>query len=173
MTSFEIKRQIEYIIRFQGLYMSEFKIVNCNQIENNQIISNFIKSKQFRFDSLNDYVNSEPIIRFSKKVFDFERIIINDFYKTDKNGVLKYLVDFLNKPDWGSDKIDFFKVLERYFDIHNNLNDGDFYILSKDMFDWDREKLINPFSGYLIYCFFIFSIDSLSSTLTMTEWTYG
>jgi len=172
MTTFETKRHIEIDENYQGINLTEFDINVDEQMDNEKIVDTFIKSKQFSFDSLRDRVKNEPEKGYLRQVFNVEKVKISDFKKTDKQGVSKFLFDFINEPDWGDDRSDFAKLLDRYFEIHNTLEESDFYIISKDWFDKDNEKVIEPESWVYTYYFLIISVDRNSNILTLSEWTY-
>lgn len=172
MTTFETKRHIEIDESYQGISLTEFAIEVDEQIDNDRIVDTFIRSKQFSFDSLRDCIKAEPDKGFLRQAFNVDRVKISDFKKTDKQGASKYLLDFLNEPDWGGDRNEFAKLLDRYFEIHNEFGDNEFYILSKDWFDKEDERVIEPESWVYIYYFLIISVDRKSNLLTLTEWTY-
>jgi hypothetical protein len=172
MTTIKTNRHIEIDEGFQGINLTEFAIGVDELISNDQIIDTFIRSKQFSFDSLRDCVKAEPDKGYLRQAFDIDKIKITDFKKTDKQGVSKFLFDFIHEPDWGDDNIEFAKLLDRYFEIHNEFEDNEFYILSKDWFDKEDERVIEPESWVYTYYFLIISVDRKSNLLTLTEWTY-
>lgn len=172
MTTFETKRHIEINESYQGINLTEFAIGLDDQIDNDQIVDTFIRSKQFSFDSLPNCIKFEPDKGYLRRAFDFDKVKISDFRKTDKDGASKFLLDFLNEPGWGDDRNEFTKLLDRYFEIHRHSGDSDFYVISKDWFDKDDEKVIEPESWVYSYYFLIISVDRKSNLLTLTEWTY-
>jgi len=172
MTSIDTKRHIEINEGYQGINLTEFAIGVEELISNDQIVDTFIRSKQFSFDSLRDCVKAEPDKGYLRQAFDTEKIKIIDFKKTDKQGVSKFLVDFINEPDWGDDRNEFAKLLDRYFEIHNQFGNNDFYIISKDWFEKGDERVIEPEGWVYSYYFLIISVDRNSNILTSTEWTY-
>lgn len=172
MTTIDTKRHIEINEGYQGINLTEFAIGVDELISNDQIVDIFIRSKQFSFDSLRDCVKAEPDKGYLRQAFDVDKIKITDFRKTDKQGVSKFLFDFINEPDWGDDRNEFAKLLDRYFEIHNEFGDNEFYILSKDWFDKEDERVIEPESWVYTYYFLIISVDRKSNLLTLTEWTY-
>jgi hypothetical protein len=172
MTIIDTKRHIEISEGYQGINLTEFAIGVDEQISNDQIINTFICSKNYSFDSLRDCVKAEPDKDYLRQAFDIDKIKITDFKKTDKQGVSKFLIDFLNEPDWGDDRYQFAKLLDRYFEIHNEFGDNEFYILSKDWFGKEDERVVEPESWIYNYYFLIISIDRKSNLLTLTEWTY-
>ncbi|HLP94889.1 MAG TPA: hypothetical protein VK168_12680 [Saprospiraceae bacterium] len=152
--------------------MTEFAIGVDERIDNDQIVDIFIHSKQFSFDSLRDCVKTEPHKGYLRQVFNVDKIKITDFKKTDKQGTSKFLLDLSNEPDWCDDRSDFAKLLDRYFEMHNQLDANDFYILSKDWFVKEDERVIEPENWVYTYYFLIISVDKKSNSLTLTEWTY-
>ncbi len=172
MTTITTNRHIEINEGYQGINLTEFAIGVDELISNDQIVDSFIRSKQFSFDSLRDCVKAEPDKGYLRQAFDVGKIEITDFKKTDKEGVLKFLFDFINEPDWGDDRNEFAKLLDRYFEIHNEFGDNEFYILSKDWFDKEDERVVEPESWVYTYYFLIISVDRKSNLLTLTEWTY-
>lgn len=172
MTTFETKRHIEIDENYQGINLTEFAINIDKQMDNDHVVDTFIRSKQFSFDSLRDCVKAEPGKGYLRQAFNVDKIKITDFKKANKQGVSKFLFDFINEPDWGDDRSDFAKLLDRYFEILNQLDANDFYILSKDWFGKEDERVIEPESWVYIYYFLIISVDKKSNSLTLTEWTY-
>lgn len=172
MTTIETKRHIEINEGYQGINLTEFAIRVDQQISNEQVIDNFIRSKQFTYDSLHDCVKAEPENGFLRQAFNIEKIKIDDFKKTNNEGVIKFLITILNEPDWGDDRNDFSKLLNRYFEIHNNFGDSSFYILSMSWFDLEDERVLKPERLVYSYYFLIISIDRKINSLTLSEWSY-
>lgn len=172
MTTINTKRHIEINEGYQGINLTEFSIVVDELISNDQIVDTFFHSKNFSFDSLRECVKEQPDKGYLRQAFDVGKIKITDFKKTDKQGVSNFLLDFLNEPDWGDDKNEFAKLLDRYFEIHNEFGDNEFYILSKDWFDKEDERVIETESWVYSYYFLIISVDRKSNLLNLTEWTY-
>ncbi len=172
MKTIDYKRHIEINEGYQGINLTEFAIGVDEPIISDQIVETFIRSKQFLFDSLRNCVKAEPHKGYLRQAFDVNKIKITDFKKTDKQGVSKFLFDFINEPDWGEDRNEFAKLLDRYFEIHNEFGDNEFYILSKDWFEKEDERVIEPENWVYTYYFLIISVDRESNLLTLTEWTY-
>ena len=107
-----------------------------------------------------------------RRTFNFDNVKISDFNKYDKNETVKFLIDFLNESDWGEDRIEFSNLLDKYFEIHEQLISNEFYIISKDWFDKSDKRLIEPENWCYTYYFLIISIDRHSNLLTLSEWTY-
>ena len=172
MTIFETKQHIEINENYQGINLTEFSFCIASDIDNEQIVNTFIKSSSFTYDSLRDCVKKEPNKGYLKRVFNFDKAKITDFKKYTKEEVIKFLIDFLNEPDWGEDRDEFSNLLDKYFAIHKKITSNDFYIISKNWFEANDEKLIEPENLCYIYYFLIISIDRNSNLLTLTEWTY-
>jgi hypothetical protein len=169
MTTIDTKRHIEINEGYQGINLTEFAIGVDELITNDQIVDTFIRSKQFSFDSLRDCVKAEPDKGYLRQAFNVDRIKITDFNKTDKQGVSKFLFAFVKEPAWGDDRNQFAKLLDRYFEIHNEFVDNEFYILSKDWFGKEDERVIEPESWVYNYYFLIISVDRKANLLTLTE----
>ena len=172
MTTFETKRHVKVDESYQGFNLTEFTIEGAEQIDNEQIVDTFLRTKHFSYDSLRDCIKKEPEKGYLRQAFDIERIKISDFKKTDKKGIIKFLSEFINEPDWGDDRNEFAKLVDRYLEIYNDLSENEFYMLSKDWFDKDDERLIKPESWCYTYYFLIISVNRNTRTLTLTEWTY-
>ncbi|RYX81523.1 hypothetical protein EON73_04770 [bacterium] len=173
MTTFEIKQHIEINESYQGINLTEFSILTDNSTSNDQIVETFIHSNLFSIDSLRDVIkyNSEnkPYLR---RAFNIDRINISDFKKKSKLETSTFLYNFLNEPDWGDDRNDFAKLLDKYLKIHTTLGGNNFYIISKEWFDKGDERVIEPVWLIYSYYFLIISIDRSSNLLTLTEWAY-
>lgn len=87
MINIETKRHIEINEGYQGINLTEFAIAIDEQIDNDQIVDSFIRSKQFSFHSLRACVKAEPNKGNLRRAFDIDKIKITDFRKTDKQGV--------------------------------------------------------------------------------------
>ena len=172
MTTFEIKQHIEIDENCQGINLTKFDINLDEQIDNDKVVDTFIRTRHFTYDSLLDCIKANPDGGYLGQAFNIENVKMFDFRKTDKMGVSKFLFDFINESDWGDDRNDFAKLLDEYFEIHNTLEDGDFYIISKDWLDKDDEKFIEPWSWVYSYYFLIISVNNNSTVLTISEWTY-
>ncbi len=172
MTAFETKRHIEIDERYQGINLTEFVFSFDKQIENDQIVDIFIRSKHFTYDCLRDCIKVDPDGGYLGQAFNIENVKISDFKKSKKEGVIKFLIDFINEPNWGDDRNDFAKILDKFFEIFKTLNESVFYIISKDWFDKDDEKFIGPGSWVYTYYFLIISVDRNANLLTLSEWTY-
>lgn len=172
MINFETKRHIEIDENYQSINLTEFAIKVDIQVDNDQIVDAFIRSNQFSYDSLRDCVKVEPNKGYLKQAFSIDNVKISDFKKTTKQGVTKFLLDFLNDNDWGDDRKDFAKLLDRYSEIHNIFEESDFFIISKDWFNKHDEKVIEPENWVYTYYFLIILVDRNSNLLTLSEWKY-
>lgn len=87
MVTFETKRHIEINESYQGINLTEFAIGVDDQIDNDQIVDSFIRSKQFSLDSLRDCIKAEPDKGYLRRAFDVDKIKITDFKKQTKMGL--------------------------------------------------------------------------------------
>ncbi len=172
MTTFQTTRHLEIDENHQGINLTEFVFKADGQADNDRIVDRFIRSKEFSLDSLRDCIKAEPDKGYLRNAFNIDRVHITDFKKTDKKGASKFLIDFLNEPDWGDDRDDFAKLLDRYFEIHNKFGEHDYYIISQNWFDKDNEKVVQHERWIYTYYFLIISVDRSSNLLTLSEWTY-
>jgi hypothetical protein len=173
MTTFETKRHIEIDENYQGINLTEFSIIADNDTVNEQILESFIRSTSFTVDSLREVIkNNTENKPYLKRAFDIDRINVTDFKKKSKDETVSFLYDFINQPDWGDDRNEFAKLLDRYFEIHKQFGDNDFYIISKDWFDKGDERVIEQESWAYSFYFLIISVDRSLNLLTLTEWTY-
>ena len=170
--TFKIKRHIEIDTEYQGINLTEFSFTITDEFNNDLLVDNFIRSKHFSYDSLRDSMKKQSATGFLGQAFDIERINIKDFKKYNKQQTTKFLIDFLNEPDWADDKNDFAKLLEQYFEIQDKLENEYYYILSKDWFDKNDNRVFEPQNFCYIYYFLIIYIDRASKTLILTEWAY-
>lgn len=172
MSTLLAKRHIEIIEAYQCINLTEFDIRVEEEIDNDKIVDTFIHLRQLSFDSLQHFVKTESKKGQLRTVFNFDEVKISDFKKTDKQGISKFLFTFINEPDWGDDRDAFAKLLDRYFEIYKEFSTDDFYILSKDWFVKNDERIIEVESWVYIYYFLIISIDRNAKLLILTEWIY-
>ncbi|WP_247232533.1 hypothetical protein [Telluribacter sp. SYSU D00476] len=158
--------------RYQTINLTEFSFTFLSNISDDNIIDLFIHSSHFTNESLLDIVRNNPGGLFLKQAFDMEHTKVADFKKYSKGETTKFLVDFVNEPNWGGDRGDFVKLLDRYFLIHSQLNDAVFYVISKDWFVEGDSRVLHAEYMVYIYYFLIIHIDRSSATLLVTEWTY-
>jgi hypothetical protein len=120
MTTFETKRHIEIDENYQVINLTEFGFGADKHLDSDQIVDAFIRTKHFSYDSLRNCIKKEPDKGFLGRTFDTDKIKISFFKKTDKEGISKFLTDFLNESDWGGDRDDFTKLLDRFLDLVSN-----------------------------------------------------
>ena len=104
MTAFKIIRHRETFEGYQGCNLTEFKFHADDIIAADQVVDTFLHSDSFKYDSLLDAIKREPNKGYLGRAFDIDKITIADFKQLEKTGVINFLVDFLNEPDWGDDK---------------------------------------------------------------------
>lgn len=101
MTTFEIKKHIEVDEGYQGFNLTEFLFTSNNNNSTDQIVDTFIRSTHFSLDSLRDVIKNDTEKKgYLRQAFVIDEIDISDFRKLDKAGTKKFLIDFLNEPDW-------------------------------------------------------------------------
>lgn len=173
MTTFELKRHIEIDENYQGINLTEFSIKACKETDNDQIVEIFIRSTNFSVDSLRGVIkNNNENKPYLRRAFEIDKINVTDFKKKSKEETATFLYDFINQPDWGDDRNEFAKLLDRYFEIHRQFGENDFYIISKDWFYKGDERVIEPDGWAYSYYFLIIMVDRNLNLLTLTEWTY-
>jgi hypothetical protein len=172
MIEFDKINHIEFNENFQGVNLTEFTIRTDNKTTTDEIVDSFIQSKSFTYESLSNCIKEEPEKNFLRRAFDFSIIKFSDFKKTDHVGTTKFLFDFINEPNWGDDRNKFAKLLDKYFEFHSLQENRNFYIISKDWFNKDDERVIEPEHWCYTYYFLIFSIDRKSNILSLSEWKY-
>jgi hypothetical protein len=154
MIAFDLKKQIEINEGYQNIQITEYK-VNAGINSSDELI-------------VEAFIHSMP---FLVNVFDVEYIKIEDFRKFDKAGVIKFLIEFSNEPDWSDDRDNFVRLLDKYFELHYQFGDGSFYILNKVWFNKNDRKIKSE-SWIYIYYFFVLYADSKTNTLVLSEWIY-
>lgn len=172
METFEKYRHVEIDENFQGINLTEFSFKVDKNFDNAEIIDKFIRTKNFAYDSLRECIKKEPDKGYLRRAFNFNKIKIGDFRKFDKDELSKFLTAYLNEPDWGEDKNDFAKLIDKYIEIQKVLDVSDYFIISKDWFNKDDDRLNEPESWVYTYYFLIISIDRNSNSLMLAEWTY-
>lgn len=172
MITFETNGHREIDLNYQGISLRAFSFEVDKNMGNDQIVDTFIRTKHFAYESLRNCIKKEPDKIFLRRAFDLDKIKIADFKKFSKEETTKFLCDFLNDSDWGDDRDEFATLIDKYFEIHKQYGDNDFYVISKDWFDKDNEKVFNPESWCYTYYFLIISVDRNSNLLTFTEWKY-
>ena len=172
MLTFKTKKHIEVDEDFQGINLTEFTFVVDEKLDSDQIVDTFLRSDQYSFESLRNCVKSEPDKPYLKRAFNIDGLQLTHFKKTNKEGITKFLVDFTNKTDWGEDKGDFTKLVDKYSELINAYAESDYYLISKDWFSQDDEILNDPENWIYAYYFLIINVDRNSNLLAFSEWTY-
>ena len=172
MITIENKSHIEINEGYQSIKLAEFSINLKHLYSCEEVIELFIQTKKFDFHNFSDSIKSETDKPFLRQAFNFDKIKIEDFKKTDKNGVTKFLVEIINEPDWGDDRNDFVKLLDKYFEILNNYSDYSYYILSMEWFDLVDERVLKTERMLYSYYFLIISVNKKLNSLTLSEWVY-
>ncbi len=173
MATFELLEQKEIVENYQGLVLTNFSFRENAEIENGQLLEEFIRSKHFRFESLREPIrtNSKGDLNL-RGTFNFDNIKTEDFKNFSKKEITSYLINFINTPDWYDDRNDFAKLLDFYFKVQVSFEEKDFFLITKDWFAIDDIRVIDPNHWIFTYHFIIIYIDRQSSKLSMSEWMY-
>lgn len=107
-----------------------------------------------------------------RQVFELDLIKLGDFKQTDKNGLVKFLNDYAKQDDWETDREDFIKIKDRFFEYLENYQPENFYIINKEWFDQNDKRLRQEESWIYTYYFLIIWLDKSSKLLTVSDWTY-
>ena len=173
MIDFQFEDQKNINQNFQSVCYSRFSIINIECHSEEQIVDQFIHSTKFSIESLPDVKKQDLSNAFLKQAFDPLRLSIQDFKKTSKDHVIKYLTDLENDNNWGeTDQEDFILLKNQYLNLLDTIETDCFFILSKDWFSIDDNKLRDPENWVYIYYFIIISVDIKNSMLSISEWTY-
>jgi hypothetical protein len=166
------KRQTElHAGTYQCVRLTECTIDADETASSDDLVDAWLHSKENPFDELQDAATPTAHKMDLRQVFDLDQVQVSDFKKTDKQGVVRFLIDFINDPEWGEDRDDFAKLLDRYFNEHHSLKGNECYILSKDWFEENDGRLIEP-NWIFTYYIVILYLDRKSRTLLVTEWIY-
>lgn len=165
----QIHDSTEYYINYQGFKLSNLSYDNADDYTTEQIVEYFINSEYFPLACTDETVLRKQAIGCA---FNINEVRPENFRKFNNIEIEKYLSDFINEPDWGEDRLDFAKILDRYFEIHKNLDEGIFYVINMDWFEQDDKLLLDTNHWVYIYYFLIIYIDVKTKTLKFSEWEY-
>jgi hypothetical protein len=171
-TTFEIRKHSEVDEGYQGFNLTEFLFTAEINLTTDLILDTFLRSTHFSFDSLRDVIKKDTKQGFLRQAFVIDEIHISDFRKLNKSGTRKFLIDFLNEPDWGEGRNEFAKLLDKYLEVHDQLSEETFYVINKDWFSKDSKKVLEPENWVYTFYFLIIYVDMNSQRLIVTEWTY-
>lgn len=170
MTDFKIKKHFEINEQYQGANITEFYYSNPFDSGNDDILNDFLHSNVIENDCIRDIVKNSPHKEeYLKGAFTISEIDANDFKKSSREEVKKFLSDILLEPDWHEDIDDFKKILNRFMTYLDNLKTENYYTISKTWFDESNSKKITPESWVYIYYFIILWIDNESKILGFAE----
>jgi hypothetical protein len=166
--------QIQISENNQGFYLTEFQL--DSEVDNSyySLIDQFIKSDRFTYDCLPEMIkkNKNNPDFYLRQLFDNEKISSFDFQRLDINGLIDFFDNYANHNDGGEDQEDFLKV---YADFKTKLSVNksvDYFLLSKDSFNSDSEKIRNPEGWIYIYYFLVIWVDRQEKKLLICEWNY-
>lgn len=173
MFTCEVKQHIEVHENFQGFNLTEFSFSDNEGLSCEELVELFIRSTHYKFDCLPDVVKADTHNKpYLRQAFDTNEICISDFKKFDKLGISNYLLDFLNAPDWTDDRKEFEILHGKYLEIHNQLADADFFVISKEWFEQGDKRVLEPENWCYNYYFLILYLNKSTSSLILTEWAY-
>jgi hypothetical protein len=170
MKIFDIKNHIEIGENYQGMNFTEFSFSKAN-FSNESLLLEFIKSRSFTHESLQNVVKEDLDSKYLRQAFDSDLLEIKDFKILDKKSLEKYLIDYSKSEDWSDDKKDFEILLMKFFKILQDVKADSFYMIDKDWFK-ESEKLRDPENWIYTYYFLIFWIDNNLKTISVAEWSY-
>lgn len=173
MPDFKLNSQKAIDEDYQGVNISEFTFSNFENLSEAELVDAFIRSKSFTEESQREQIkNHTGDIPFLRQAFEIDFVKLRDFKTVDKNGVLQFLNDFAQEDNWGdTDGGDFIKLKNRFLNFLKIVQSNKFYIISKEWFDQNDERLRQEESWVYTYYFLIIWIEG-NKTLTVSEWTY-
>jgi hypothetical protein len=168
---FELIKQLEIDVDYQGINISEFAFVGPVPDEN--LITYFFRSNCFTVDSRRKKQKENPIpphkAQYLRSALNFDHIDIHDFRKYDKSETSAFLENYTD--EWGPD--DDFRQLNSIFSQYFSAIEANaFFVIDKDWFPENSEKLREPESWIFDYYFLIFWTDEKLKKLVVTEWTW-
>jgi hypothetical protein len=101
LIAFKIKRHLEIDEDYQGINLTEFELLDKDNLSKAEILNQFIHSTHFTFDSLRDIIKCKS--GFLGQAFNSNVISANDFKKLTKKQTLEFLDEFENRDSWGRD----------------------------------------------------------------------
>lgn len=166
--------QIQIAENNQGYYLTEFQLDSELDNSDDKIIDQFIKSERFTYDCLPEMVKRDmnnPDF-YLRQLFDYNKISTIDFQRFDISGLIDFFEKYAKAYDWGDDKEDFLKVFEEFKSKLELNKSVEYFLISKDSFDSDNEKIRNPEGWIYLYYFLIIWIDRQERKLFSCEWNY-
>lgn len=166
--------QIQISENNQGFYLTEFQLDSKLDNSDDSIIDEFIKSESFTYDCLPEMIKKDknnPDF-YLRQLFDNEKISTIDFQRFGINELIDFFENYAKHNDWVDDQEDFLKVFT-IFKTKLSMNKSvGYFLLSKDSFNSDNEKIRNPEGWIYIYYFLIIWVDRLERKLFFCEWNY-
>lgn len=172
MPEFKLKAQEEIDKNYQGINLSEFTYSDAEDFSKEEVLDFFLHSKSFTVESRRERIkNHTGSIKYLSQAFEIDLVKISDFKKVDKNGVVRFLNEYVE--DWTTtDRDDFLIIQNKFIEFLNNVQSNCFYLVDKDWFDQKDKRLREPESWIYDYYFLIVWLDENRKTLTVSEWTY-
>jgi hypothetical protein len=174
MPTFKLNSQKEINEDYQGINISQFTYSNAENVSEEFLIDLFFHSKSFTEESIREIIKNDTENRpFLRQAFEIDLIKMDDFKQTDKNKIIEFLNDYGNTNDWGdTDGDNFIKLKDKFLEFLTNVKSNNFYLISKEWFDENSEKVREPENWIYSYYFLIIWIDEIDKILTVSEWTY-
>ena len=170
----ELLKQVQITEEFQGILMTVFSLTDNFERADNLIIDKFLKSNSFAIDCLPEKVrqnNKNPEI-YLRQLFDNQKISIEDFRELNEKEICNFFISYSNESDWGKDRKAFKILVEKFKTIICDYPSDKFYLISKDWFDKDNDKMKNPENWMYLYYFLVIWFDKEKRTLIVCEWNY-
>lgn len=170
----QLIKQTQIAEGFQGFNLTEFAILHEISYDDSEIIDNFIKTENFSLDCLPEIVKNdrENPDFYLRQLFDNNKLSINDFKMLSKIELINYFESFAKHDDWGDDKIDFETLLGIFKSEIENSKSDKYFLIDKDWFDKESDKIRDPESWIYINYFLAIWIDRIENKLTVCEWNY-
>jgi len=167
----KLLKQVQIAEEFQGILMTIFSLTDNFERADNLIIDEFLKSNSFAVDCLGEKAKKNPEI-YLRQLFDNQKISVEDFRELNENEIANFFIDYSNESDWGEDRKEFKNLVEKFKTIIGNYPSDKFYLISKDWFEKDNEKIRNPENWIYLYYFLVIWFDNEKKSLIVCEWTY-
>ncbi len=170
----EFIKQVQITEEFQGILLTVFSIKDNFELADNLVIDKFLKSNFFSFDCLPEKVKQNkknPEINL-RQLFDNQKISVEDFQEINENEIGNFFINYSNENDWGEDKKEFKILAEKLKAILKDYPSDKFYLISKDWFDKDSDKMRNPESWIYLYYFLVIWFDKEKKSIIVCELSY-
>ncbi|MBI9056120.1 MAG: hypothetical protein JEY96_20025 [Bacteroidales bacterium] len=167
-------KQIQISEKFQGIYLTEFSLIDKLEQDEHLIINKFLKSNSFSYDCLPEIVKQSNVKSdyYLRQLFDTDKISFEDFRKLNKKEISNFFINYSNESDWGDDRKEFKTLLEKFISLLHEYPSDKFYLISQDWFDIDSKKMRNPENWIYTYYFLVIWFDREKKTMIVCDWNY-